>query len=192
MWDEDQSGAADAELIRRCQSGDAAAFEALFARHRRPLLAYLRSRLPDHALAEDLVQDSFLALARNMDRIDPRRGVAAWLFRVARNRAVDVMRKRSFEDLPGTELLTGRLAVQMSPEGTAPEQIGEGERDVALRAALEGLPEAEREVLRLRYFGDLRFREIAAALGRPLSTVLWLSRRGLSRLKRNLAEQDGT
>jgi RNA polymerase sigma-70 factor, ECF subfamily len=183
MWTEAQSDPTDADLIRRCQAGEVEAFDGLFERHRRPLYGYLRVRLLDHALAEDVVQESFVALARHMDRIDPRRGVSAWLFRVARNRAIDLLRKRGHEDTATPERLAGMLAGTPAPDGSAPEQMADRERDAALRAALNALPEVERDVLLMRFFGGLRFREIAAALRRPVSTVLWLSRRGLARLR---------
>ena len=129
------------------------------------------------------VQKIQSALARNCAEIDARRGVTGWLYRVARNRAVDVMRHRQFEVTAGDAALEAWRA-QPAAEPTAGEALAAREDRAAVQAALAALPAAERDVLALRFFGDLAFREIAAALERPLGTVLWLSQRGLARLRR--------
>jgi RNA polymerase sigma-70 factor (ECF subfamily) len=175
-------GESDGQLLRRLRDGDAAAFDALFARHRRGLMAYVHAMLGEAGLAEDVVQESFVELVRNRDRLDPRRGLTGWLYRVARNRAIDVQRRRAWEALPGDAEVTARRDEEPGA-ATAPELLMAREREEALLGALRGLPSAESEVLMLRYFGGLTFREVADAVQAPLGTVLWRAQRGLGRLR---------
>jgi RNA polymerase sigma-70 factor (ECF subfamily) len=181
----DQTGTAretDGHLLARLQAGDAEAFDALFARHRRGLLAYAEAILGDRAAAEDITQEAFTALARHADEIDPHRGPTAWLYRVARNRAIDRRRHGAWETTPGDKA----LAMRRDEEGAEPsasENVMARERDAAVRRALASLPEAERDVLTMRYFGGLTFREVGRALRQPLGTVLWRAHRGLGRLR---------
>lgn len=177
----------DGALLRRLCAGDGRAFDVLFARHRRGLLAYGLSLTGDRGLAEDVVQETFLALVRNLEGVDPRRGVSGWLYRVARNRALDLRRRRHRECAPGAESLT-ELQEARAVAGPASDGVLAREREVALQGALARLPAAEREVLVLRYFSDLTFREVAQALGQPLGTVLWRAHTALSRLRRRETE----
>ena len=186
-----ESQASDGELLRALQGGDAGAFDVLFARHRRGIFAYVAAITRDAGLAEDVTQDCFLELVRRAGELDARRGVSGWLYRVARNRAIDVQRHRGYEVLAGDAALDaardaagGVAALRLrSGQATAAEDAEAHERAVAVAAGLARLPEAEREVLVLRYFSGLAFWEIAAAVGRPLGTVLWQAQRGLRRLK---------
>lgn len=181
----------DAELIQRLQQGDASAFDELFERHQRPLLAYAAGILRDRGLAEDVVQDAFLRLVRCREQLDPARGVSAWLYRVARNRAIDLARKRKHEVLDeDAGMVAETRGHRMSPHRPDLDMVAMEEAR-AVRAALETLPETERDVLQLRFFGDLAFREIAETVRRPLGTVLWQAHRGLGRLRELLGGPDG-
>ena len=175
----------EARLIERFQDGDLDAFDAIFALYRRRLLAYVRVLVHDRGLAEDIVQDTFVRLAKHIPDIKPSRGIAAWVFRVAKNRAIDVLRHRKFETPTEDGVLeksveAGRIGAAISPPNAL---IGE-ERRAEVVAALDCLPEAEKNVLVLRYYGDLTFREISGVVERPLGTVLWQAHRGISRLRK--------
>src|SRR5210317_2010923 len=87
----------DRPLIIGLKRGDMSAFESIFEKYRRAVFAYARGILHDDSLAEDCVQEVFFELVRKADTIDISRGVRGWLFRVARNRSIDVIRKRSRE-----------------------------------------------------------------------------------------------
>ncbi|MDA1044191.1 MAG: sigma-70 family RNA polymerase sigma factor [Verrucomicrobia bacterium] len=170
----------DLELIQRLQRGDVSAFDALFEKYRRGILAYLRGLLGQHARAEEITQDVFLELVRSIATVDAARGASAWLFRVARNRAYDQLRRRKFE--AGMDDDSVLRLVDEQGEG-AGETISAGleqeDRARALDVALRQLDELEREILVMHYYGDLPFREIVR---RPLGTVLWKSRRSLEKL----------
>jgi RNA polymerase sigma-70 factor (ECF subfamily) len=181
----------DSILIAGLQQGDTGAFDKLFERYRRGILAYASGMLSDHALAEDVTQECFLKLAQHAAKIDPRRGVSGWLFRVARNLALDLLRRRKLETFPGDELLgrTGAgdgAAETRSPAGEL-ERREDGERVTQLLATL---PSRERELLVLRFYSGLTFREISTMVRRPLGTVLWQVRRSLEKLRKQARLHD--
>ncbi len=170
-------------LIRKLQSGDMAAFEVLFERHRRGLLAYAWGMLRDRQMAEDIVQECFLQLARNADRIEPRRGVSGWLYRVARNRAIDLLRRQQFEiasEMVGEQDQARDEVLSRSPA----REMEQAEELAELERVLNALETEDRDILMLRFYGGLRHREIAQTLGRPLGTILWRVHRALRQLRR--------
>lgn len=172
----------DAECLRALQDGDAAGFDALFARHRRGVRAYAQTILRDAALAEDVTQACFLELVRRAGELETRQRVAGWLYRVARNRAIDLQRHRRFDVLAGDAVVAAaREQEDVAPSAADVVMNDERGRDVMM--ALDQLPENERDVLMLRYFSGLAFRDVAVAVGRPLGTVLWQAQRGLRRMR---------
>ena len=177
----------EAKLVRRLQSGDMAAFDTLFEKHRKGILAYVSGITGDRNLAEDITQDCFVELVRKINRIDPRRGVSAWLYRVARNRSVDVLRHRKHEHLPGDLLRGIEAGGSRDRDGDRPDRQLERKEEIErIQTVLQKLPLKDRELLLLRFYGDLTFREIAVTLRRPLGTVLWQARRSLGKLKNAL------
>jgi len=172
----------DGELIQRVADRDREAFDELYRRYTRPLLGLALRRLGDRGRAEDALQDAFAAVWRSAGSYDPERGPgAAWLYTVARNAIVDGARRRPE---PPTEV----------PE-TAANDVGPDERaEVAWLAwrvhrAIEELPEHERRVIELAYWGEQSQSEIAEFLGVPLGTVKTRTRSGLARLADLLEEE---
>lgn len=173
----------EAELIRRMQSGDLAAFERLFEQHRRGLLAYVTGMLNDPSRAQDVVQECFVELARHMNGIHPGKGVAGWLHRVARNRAVDVLRQRR-KECPAPAELQGGPAGTETPTPLC--LVLRDEQHRLLNEAVQSLGDKDREVVLLRYYAGLSFKEAANVLGCPLGTALWRGHQALRRLRRIL------
>jgi RNA polymerase sigma-70 factor, ECF subfamily len=172
---EQARGTSDGELIRRVARRDANAFEALYRRYARPVFGLALRRLGDRMRAEDAVQETFAAIWRSARTYKPDRGAGApWLYAVARNAIVD--RSRSRSDVPDE-----------IPDSPSPE-LGPDERAEAsyvswrVHRALEDLPENEREVIELAYYGNLSQSEVADYLNIPLGTVKTRTRSGLSRL----------
>ncbi len=162
----------ESDLVRRLGVGDAAGFDALFEKHRRGLFAYVRGLVGDYGVAEEIVQDCFLELVRNGRRIRPEQGAGGWLYRVARNRAIDVLRAQALgPDAATRESQDGTEGECLAAPGPSPDQDAIGRESAAdVRRALEMLPQKERDLLLLRYFGDLKFNEIARMRKRPLGT----------------------
>lgn len=172
----------DGELVERVGEGDRDAFEELYRRYARPVLGLALRRLGDRGRAEDAVQDAFTAIWRSAGSYDAERGQGgAWLYTVARNAIVDGARRRP------------------EPPMEAPEEAssdrGPDERAEAswlawrVHSALERLPEHERPVIELAYWGGLSQSEISKRLDVPLGTIKTRTRSALGRLADLLEEE---
>ena len=171
----------DARLIERTGRGDRDAFEELYRRFARPVLAMALRQLADNGRAEDAAQETFAAVWRSARSFRPERGSAsAWLYAVARNAIIDRARQRPepVADAPETP------AAEAGPD----EQAETSWRTWRVHAALERLPERERVVLELAYWSGLSQTEIASYLDVPLGTVKTRTRAGLARLAGLLEE----
>jgi RNA polymerase sigma-70 factor (ECF subfamily) len=182
-----EDSAADTELLRRVAAGDRGAVDDLYERFRRPAFALARRVLGDDVLAEDVLQDVFVAVWRNPAAFDGARGsVASWLLALVHHKAVDAVRReeshrrrqvRAEEDLAlSAPTLVGDVA----------DQAWAGVVSGQVRAALQALPEAQREALTLAYYGGYTQREVAALTGTPLGTVKTRMLAGMRRLKDSL------
>ena len=172
----------DGELIAQVAGGDRRAFELLYRRYARPVLALALRRLGDYGRAEDAVQETFASVWRSAASYRPDRGPGApWLYAVARNAIVDRARVRT--DVPAE--------VPEVPSVTAgPDDRAElSWLTWRVHRAFEELPTTEREVLELAYWSELSQAEVAAFLGIPLGTVKTRTRSGLGRLAGLLEEE---
>lgn len=176
------SGPTDEVLVRRLRKGDADAGEALVRRYRGPLLGYLRRMSGSEHIAEELHQAAWVSVLEHLERFDPRSqsgGFKAWLYRIATNKANDFFRRSGRESnaKAGLRLVTEHAA-------TDPDQPDLDEQCERLQWAIAKLPEAQREVLLLRYYSGLKFAEIAELLGCPLNTALGRMHKAMKRLGR--------
>jgi RNA polymerase sigma-70 factor, ECF subfamily len=172
----------DGELIERVGDGDRDAFEELYRRYARPVLGLALRRLGDRGRAEDALQDAFAAIWRSASSYDRERGQGgAWLYTVARNAVVDGARRRP--------------EPPMEPPDEPSHERGPAERAEAawlswrVHGALERLPEHERPVIELAYWGGLSQSEISQFLDVPLGTVKTRTRSALARLADLLEEE---
>jgi RNA polymerase sigma-70 factor, ECF subfamily len=171
----DDPAISDGDLLRRVARRDAYAFEALYRRYARPVFGLALRRLGDRMNAEDAVQETFAAIWRSAGTYKPERGAGApWLYAVARNAIVDRSRARSEPPGEGPEL--------PSDEPTPAERAETSYTSWRVHRALETLPENEREVIELAYYGQLSQSEVADFLNIPLGTVKTRTRSGLGRL----------
>jgi RNA polymerase sigma-70 factor (ECF subfamily) len=172
----------DGDLIERVGEGDREAFDELYRRYSRPVLGLALRRLGDRGRAEDAVQDAFAAIWRSAASYDPARGQGgAWLYTVARNAIVDGLRRTPE---PATE-----APDTASPESGPPERAEASWLAWRVHRALEELPEHERPVIELAYYGGLSQSEIAEFLALPLGTVKTRTRAALARLADELDEE---
>jgi RNA polymerase sigma-70 factor (ECF subfamily) len=171
----DDPAVSDGDLIRRVARRDANAFEALYRRYARSVFGLALRRLGDRMNAEDAVQETFAAIWRSARTYRPDRGAGApWLYAVARNAIVD--RSRSRSEPPGER------PDLPSDEPTPAERAETTYTAWRVHRALETLPENEREVIELAYYGGLSQSEVADYLNIPLGTVKTRTRSGLGRL----------
>jgi RNA polymerase sigma-70 factor (ECF subfamily) len=165
----------DGRLIERVGRGDRDAFDQLYRRFARPVLAMALRQLGDNGRAEDAAQETFAAVWRSARSYRPERGSgSAWLYAVARHAIIDRARQR-------------REHAADIPEGASPiagpdEQAEGSWLAWRVHSALEQLPERERVVIELAYWSGLSQTEIASYLDVPLGTVKTRTRTGLARL----------
>lgn len=173
----------DSELIRRVGDGDRDAFDALYQRYARPVYGLALRRLHDRGHAEDAVQETFTSIWRSASSYRPDRGPGApWLYAVARNAIVDRIRGRA----RSTPHVPDSPASEPGPE----EQAETGWIAWQVHRAFGELPDAERAVLELAYWGGLSQSQVSEFLGIPLGTVKTRTRSGLSRLADLLDKED--
>jgi RNA polymerase sigma-70 factor (ECF subfamily) len=173
----------DEAVVALVSRSDESALAELYDRFGRVAYGLALRVLRDSALAEDAVQEAFLAAWRSADRFMPERGKAStWILTLVHRRAVDLVRR---EEVRRTE-----------PIDTAAEPTGDAADDVAwlrlererVQEALKLLPDQQRETLELAYYGGYTQAELAERLGQPLGTIKSRMFAGLSRLRELLAE----
>ncbi|MBZ5552774.1 MAG: RNA polymerase sigma factor [Acidobacteriia bacterium] len=148
----------DETLMLEFQSGSREAFEELFARYRQPLYGFFRRRLESNGRAEELAQDTFLAVIRATSRYEARALVRTYLYSIAFNLLAAERRKQARSPMPA----------QDPPE---PATNDPPENALWVRQALEKLDAYEREILMLREYEQLSYLEISTLLRIPVNTV---------------------
>jgi len=153
-----------------------ASFEALYRSSADAVYAYAASLLRDRSAAEEVTASAFERAFRKQRSFDPRRGTQrAWLFGIARNAALDELRRRK---------RSAELSVEPADDEPAPEGEAEAaERRATVRAALAGLDPRERELIALKFFAGLGNAEIAAVLGTSESNVGTRLHRTMTKLR---------
>lgn len=182
----------DETLVARLRGGEPQAGDELTRRYSPPLLRYLSRLCGSVVTAEDLHQQVWLSVLDHIDRFDVGSGPGgfrAWLFRIATNKANDLWRSKTRQ-----RAATEELRLMVENQGDAPDSsqhllaIEEAQK---LRAAIEELPAGQREVVCMRYYGNLKFVEIAQTLGCPLNTALGRMHKALMKLRKLMDEAAG-
>ena len=175
----------DASLVGLVTQGDAAALEALYARYGRPCYSLARRILTDEQLAQDVVQEVFLALWRDASRFDASRGgFSTWLLSMTHHKSVDSVRRE--ENLRKRRTSADLLETQESDAPKVDEAVWSLVRRERVREVLKTLPDPQREALTLAYFGGYTQREISGLTSTPLGTVKTRMLAGMKRMKESL------
>jgi RNA polymerase sigma factor (sigma-70 family) len=180
-WD----GATDEQRVQAALTGDRQAFEALVKRHFGTVYAIALARLRDPEMAEDLAQDVFLRVFLHIGQFDPRHHFGAWVGRIARNLAIDWLRRgqRASRLLPRVPLDERAHAVPDTADKGARETMAANEESIALRRAILDLPAEQREVVLLHFSEEMTQSEIAERLGVHQATVSRHLKRALAALR---------
>ncbi len=172
----------DDELMTRCAQGEREALAVLYDRYATLVFSLVTRMLGAGMTAEEVTQDVFMLVWRRADQFSAERGrLLPWLLTIARNRAIDEMRRKhagpaevelmdAADGYPGLEELTLQR--------------------IQMRKALAQLPEAQREALELAYYSGMTQQEVAEHLGLPLGTIKTRMRMGLQRLRALLQENE--
>jgi RNA polymerase sigma-70 factor (ECF subfamily) len=177
---------ADSESVR-LRRGDPDAFDALLARYQNRMYRYLLRFTGNAALADDVFQDTWLKVITRIHRYDEGRPFEPWLFSVARNVAIDHLRKASPQSLDEpSESGESRAGQVAAAEPGTLDRLLDHERQALLARRLAELPALYREALTLRFEEEMSFEEIAQVLSAPLSTVKSRVQRALALLRERM------
>lgn len=183
------------DLVHRARRRDPAALDALFSAFQPRVYVLLLRLTRSREWAEDLLQETFLRVVRTLESYVHDGRFEAWLFRIAANLARDYSRQQRrrgpMHTLDGEPDQPGSLPLPVARDETPDAAMNRAEHGALLAAALERLPEADREILILRHYADMSFREIAELLGVPLGTALARAHRALGKLRADLAGHAG-
>jgi RNA polymerase sigma-70 factor (ECF subfamily) len=185
----------DETLMMWYQTGDAHAFEVLYARHKGGLYRYFLRQCRVAAVAEELYQDVWLNLIRARERYEPRAKFTTYLYRLAHNRLVDHYRRQasgvpiSYDDDPEDAPLIERVAD--SPERDPENELDARQRAKQLQQLIADLPDAQREAFLLREEGGLSLEEIAQASGVNAETAKSRLRYAVAKLRSGLLDETG-
>lgn len=172
--------------VEGCARQDRSAFKAMFEYYAPRVKGYLKRLATDDAAAEELTQEVMLTVWRKAAQFDSRQASAStWIFRIARNRRIDMARRLAKPDLDAEEPLL------QPTETEAPDEAAHArDREDRVRAALTLLPEDQVRLLRLAFFDGLSHSEIAEKEGVPLGTVKSRIRLAFGKLRGQLDEND--
>lgn len=180
----------DASLVTSLTSHPDRALTEVYRRHGAAVMALARRLLLDRAMAEEVTQEVFLRIWERPERFDENRGsLRSLLLADCHGRSVDKIRSQSSRRTRETnELLKERRA--STDEGDMTIDLCAAEATATIDAVLAGLCDVEREAIRLAYYGDNSYREVALLLEAPEGTVKSRIRRGLAQLRSELSGTD--
>jgi RNA polymerase sigma-70 factor (ECF subfamily) len=195
-------GPTTAALVARAGAGDRDAFATLYNEHRPAVYRYLLNRTRNQHLAEDLTSETFVRALRRIDTFAERAatgGIGGWLYTIARNLHTDHLktayhyRETQTSVLPGEDeqysLLEWLAGPVDSAETSALRGLASVEIAAAIRDALAGLTEAQRQCFQMRYLQELPIPQAAAALGKGIGATKTLQFRATQRVRQALADK---
>jgi RNA polymerase sigma-70 factor (ECF subfamily) len=175
----------DGQLFDRWLDGDPKSFSELYGRYSGRVMGFLLRMTGDRDIAEDILQETFMAAIRNVGQFDRSRSFLSWLFGIAHKRAIDYYRHARVEadHVGDTEGSVGsRLD---SPE----DSLSNKRLRKIVSEAVERLDPAQREVFMLRELGGVPFKEIAEMVGCPINTALGRMRLALINMRKELKKR---
>jgi RNA polymerase sigma-70 factor, ECF subfamily len=186
--------ASEAELLARCRRGEAEAWDELFDLHYAAACRFIFQLSPDFSRedSEEVCQEVFLSVIKNLGSFEGESQFQTWLFRIATNKARDFREKRIAAKRGGTQTPVSLQAenpetgLTLDPPDHSPapdEQLMNAERMTLVRESLDQLDEPCREIVELRYLGDLSYEELSATLKLNPKTVSSRLSRCLDRLE---------
>lgn len=186
----------DESLMLRYRDGDLAAFKELYRRHSHGLYLFIAWRSPRKEWVDEIVQDSWANLHQARSQYEPQSGFRTYLFQIARNRLIDLLRQH------GRVVLASELGHDYEAEDNAFDMLADASHDnvspeaaldkkqqiAGLHMAIRALPDEQREALVLQQFNSMSLEEIATLVGAPVETVKSRLRYAMRKLRQQLEQ----
>lgn len=182
----------DRQLVSRYLAGEEAAFEILLRRHKDRVFGYIKMMVKDRQLAEDLFQDVFCKAVLTMKRglYNEEGKFLPWVLRIAHNLVIDTFRKNKRFPIVDGGPEFDIFNVIKDEDKNIDQVMIEGQINEDLRKIIEFLPEEQKEVLKLRHFSGMSFKEISEDTGVSINTALGRMRYALINLRKLIEEHN--
>ena len=188
-----QVSMSDRELLEAYRAGNPDAISVLISRHSQRVYDYIRMLVKDADLADDLFQETFVKAVRVIDqgRYTDQGRFLSWVMRIAHNQVIDHFRsQRKDHVINESEAGYDILGTQRLSEGSIEERLVGEQIEADLRRLIEQLPDEQREVVKMRYYGNLSFKEIAEQTEVSIITALGRMRYALINLRKMIKENN--
>ncbi len=183
----------DQQLLNSYLSGDQSAISQLIEKYRRRVTEYIRMMVKDRDVADDIFQDTFIKVIRTIDsgRYVDNGKFLSWVLRIAHNQVIDHFRqKKQSNKVNEADAGFDILNTLRFSERTVEDDIVENQIEEQIRAMVESLPDEQREVVKMRYYAGLSFKEIAEMTGVGINTALGRMRYALINLRKMMKEKN--
>ncbi|MGI6392264.1 MAG: RNA polymerase sigma factor [Candidatus Izemoplasmatales bacterium] len=160
---------------------DDQAFKTVYENTKRGVFSIIAGMIRDKATVEDLMQDTYMKVIQNINSYQKGRNFPAWVMQIAKNTTIDHLRKQKLINVhdPQTDIYLFDQTPQAAPES-----------DLEIDKVLQPLPDLEKQIVLMKVYGNLKFKDIATSLDKPLGTVLWLYNKAIKKLKKSLGGED--
>jgi RNA polymerase sigma factor (sigma-70 family) len=181
----------DQELIHLYLKGNEACLESLIKRHQRNVYTAIYLMVRDRSLAEDIFQETFIKIIGTLraNRYNEEGKFGPWAARIGRNLAIDYIRKMkrdlTITDSEGNDIFSYLMIAEESVE----DKIMRGQTERNIKDLVKRLPEEQKQVLIMRHWGDMSFKEIADATGVSINTALGRMRYALNNIRKMMEQQ---
>lgn len=174
----------DEKIVRAVRKGNKELFRELVKRYQRKLSVYLYHLVRNREETEDILQNVFIKVYDNLGKFDTRKKFSSWIYRIAHNEAVNIIKRKNWKKFISWEDITvkGDTLDLKSKEKSPLDNWIEKELKGEMQGALGKLPEQYREVLILRYFLEKNYEEIGEIIKKPVNTVGTLINRAKKKL----------
>jgi RNA polymerase sigma-70 factor, ECF subfamily len=180
----------DSQLILQYLKGDEKSLEVLIARYLNPIYGFVYKNVGGQMEAEDVTQEVFIKVWKNIKKFDQKREFKPWIFQIAKNTSIDYLRKKktvpfsSFENEKEQNILLENIAGK-------PENILENLSDKKiLESAMQNLSKNEQKVISMRHKDGMSFQEISDILQESINTIKSRYRRAIINLRKNIIKNE--
>jgi RNA polymerase sigma factor (sigma-70 family) len=183
----------DQDLVQAYIKGDQSAIETLVSRHRSKVYTYILLTIKNQQLAEDLFQETFIKVIQSLrgGKYKDNGRFLSWVIRIAHNLVIDHFRKeKQMNSISNDDSDVDLLNSKKFSEKNIEEMIVHSQIRAELRSLINELPDDQREVVLLRHYGELSFKEIADQTGVSINTALGRMRYALINLRKLIKERD--